>query len=187
MELNRWFQKGYTAKEYISQMTVNKEEFKGIYEKFSLSELQKERLQSLVDRGLQVIVLTEDWCGDALLNNPVLLKIAEEITMEVRFLLRDENLELMDQYLTNGTSRSIPIFIFMDESGEEKGVWGPRAQKLQEMVDEERSKLPPKEDPLFQERQKALFRKLKTAYVEQSDLWHVVADSIIETISGIEA
>ena len=40
----------------------------------------------------------------------------------------------MDQYLTNGTARSIPIFIFIDEKGEEKAVWGPRAKEVQEIV-----------------------------------------------------
>ena|SRR5690554_4537987 len=185
MELNEWFEKGLTPKDYISQMTVNKEELQAIYEKFSLTDTEKDRLAPLKDMNLKVIVLTEDWCGDALLNNPVLLKIAEETNMDVRFLLCDQNLELMDQYLTNGTSRSIPIFIFLNEIGEEQAVWGPRANSIQEMVDVERSKLPSKEDPEFQEKQKALFKKFKTAYQQKSDLWHVVAESIINTIRKI--
>lgn len=184
VELNQWFEKGFTTEEYIGQMTVNKEEFVGIYERFSLSEEQKERLKPLTEKNLRVIVLTEDWCGDALLNNPVLLKIADELNIDVRFLLRDKNLQLMDQYLTNGKSRSIPIFIFIDENGEERVVWGPRAPELQKMVDEERSKLPPKDDPQFEEKQKALFKKLKNAYVERTDLWHTVANSIIDTLTG---
>ena len=50
-------------------------------------------------------------------------------------LLRDQNLELMDQYLTNGTSRAIPIFVFIDQNGNERAVWGPRAETVQHFVD----------------------------------------------------
>src|SRR5690625_6161251 len=53
-----------------------------------------------------------------MLNIPIFLKIAEIANMPVRFLNRDENLELMDEYLTNG-NRVIPIFIFIDEDGNE--------------------------------------------------------------------
>ena len=68
--------------------------------------------------------------------------MAEVSQIELRFLNRDENLELMDQYLTNQTSRSIPIFIFIDEAGEEKRVWGPRAEEVQQLVMSLRSELP---------------------------------------------
>ncbi|MHC8520324.1 thioredoxin family protein [Rossellomorea sp. H39__3] len=70
-----------------------------------------------------MIAITEDWCGDAMVNIPILLKLAEAAGIEVKMILRDENLELMDQYLTNGTSRSIPIFIFIDGEGKERMVW----------------------------------------------------------------
>jgi len=53
--------------------------------------------------------------------------------IELKFLLRDENPELMDQYLTNGKSRSIPKLIAVDENNEELFNWGPRPKILQEM------------------------------------------------------
>jgi hypothetical protein len=53
--------------------------------------------------------------------------------LELRVILRDENPELMDQYLTNG-SRSIPIVIALDESFKEVGHWGPRPTQLQAWV-----------------------------------------------------
>ncbi len=42
-------------------------------------------------------------------------QLLEKADMPVKFLLRDENLVLMDQYLTNGKSRTIPIMIFINE------------------------------------------------------------------------
>ena len=60
---------------------------------------------------------------------PIIQRMAEVSQIELRFLIRDENLELMDQYLTNQTARSIPIFIFIDEAGEEKAVWVQERRK----------------------------------------------------------
>ena len=81
------------------------------------------------------LVLTEGWCGDAAQIVPILAKMAEAAPdVELRLLLRDEHLDLMDQYLTNG-GRSIPKLIVVDaETYEEKGSWGPRPAPVQEMV-----------------------------------------------------
>lgn len=185
MNLSQWFEKGLTADQYIKGMKVNQSEMRGISERFSLSNQEKEQLSILKQKGLNVIVLTEDWCGDALLNNPILLAIASEIGIEVRFLLRDQNLELMDQYLTNGTSRAIPIFIFFNQQGEEQAVWGPRAKRIQEIVDYERSKLPPEDDPHFKDMQKAMYKKLVASYQVEETLWHAVTESMIETLCSL--
>lgn len=182
MNLQEWFDKGLTKDEYIAGMNVNKDEMMAIYSKYTLSPEEKERLQSVKDKGLKAIVLTEDWCGDAMLNNPVLLKIAEEIGMDIRFILRDTNLELMDQYLTNGTSRAIPIFIFLNSEGEEVAVWGPRAPKLQELVTSERGKLPDADSENFKDEQMAMYKRLTASYQEDENHWHTVADSIIEKL-----
>lgn len=88
-----------------------------------------------LSRSLQWVILTEAWCGDAAQNVPVFFKIAEESQGKIllKLLLRDENLELMDQYLTNGT-RSIPKLICFDATtGQELGTWGPRPAAAQEL------------------------------------------------------
>lgn len=75
------------------------------------------------------LIITEGWCGDAAQNIPIIEKIAAESGfIETRYVLRDENLELMDAYLTNN-ARSIPKLIALDvETLEEIGTWGPRPQ-----------------------------------------------------------
>lgn len=80
------------------------------------------------------LVITEAWCGDAAQNIPFLAKIAKENSnIELRFIMRDEHPELMDQYLTNG-ARSIPILIIMDEDFNDIASWGPRPKPVQSMV-----------------------------------------------------
>ncbi|NRD77715.1 thioredoxin family protein [Bacillus sp. BRMEA1] len=178
MELNAWFQKGMTADEYIGSMNQNKQEMLSILNQFTLKDEDISKLEGLRDQQLRAIVLTEDWCGDALLNNPILLKIAEAAGIEIRFILRDQNLELMDQYLTNGTSRAIPIFIFINQDGEEVGVWGPRAPEIQARVEKERAGLPEKEAPDFQEKQMEMYKRLRESYQKDDAIWQTVANSI---------
>jgi len=179
MNLNEWFESGLTYGQYVEGMTVNKEEMESIYNKFSLDE---EKVDFIKGKQLRVIVLTEDWCGDALLNNPILMKIADAADMDIRFILRDQNLELMDQYLTNGTARSIPIYIFINQEGKEVAVWGPRAAALQEMVDRVKATLPPSDAPDFKEKQAGAFKQLRESYVKDSSLWDIVSESILEKV-----
>jgi len=80
------------------------------------------------------LVLTEGWCGDAAQIIPVLHKVASLTeNIALGFLLRDDNLELMDMYLTNGKSRSLPKIIVLDENNNELFNWGPRPAILQEL------------------------------------------------------
>lgn len=183
MNLLGWFNKGLTLEQYRRGMKVNGDKMESIYKQFQLNEDEKKELSLLNLSDTKVIVLTEDWCGDAMVNIPILLKIAEETNMEIRFLLRDSNLELMDQYLTNGKSRSIPVFVFVDSQGHERAVWGPRAEEVQKLVDSLTEKLPPKDAEDFGEKQKEMFKSLTKVYQEDEQLWRAVSTSIIQKIS----
>ena len=81
------------------------------------------------------LVITEGWCGDAAHNVPVLAALSElNPTIDLKLVLRDENLELMDLYLTNG-GRSIPKLIRLKKGTlEELGEWGPRPEEAREIV-----------------------------------------------------
>jgi len=72
------------------------------------------------------MVLTEPWCGDSAFLLPVVAEAAAlSDQVSLRILPRDENLDIMDQYLTNG-SRSIPKLVAFSEGGTELFTWGPR-------------------------------------------------------------
>ena len=78
------------------------------------------------------LVITEGWCGDAAQNIPVIEKLAAaNHGIETRYILRDENPELMDQFLTAG-ARSIPKLIGVDNATDAVlGTWGPRPEAAQ--------------------------------------------------------
>jgi hypothetical protein len=79
------------------------------------------------------LVITEGWCGDSAQITPYLYLCAQQCGAELRVVLRDENPEIMDLFLTNGT-RSIPIIVFVDAEGAVVGQWGPRPQILAGLV-----------------------------------------------------
>ncbi|MGI9543233.1 MAG: thioredoxin family protein [Cyclobacteriaceae bacterium] len=81
------------------------------------------------------IVLTEAWCGDAAQSIPVLSKLADlGDNIELKLLLRDEHLDLMTKYLTDG-ARAIPKLVWMaKENFQEVATWGPRPAPAQELL-----------------------------------------------------
>lgn len=91
----------------------------------------EERLKS-IKKPQKWILLTESWCGDAAHTIMFIEKMADlNDAINLEWKLRDENLELMDKYLTNG-GRSIPKLIAFDQNGKELFNWGPRPRKIQE-------------------------------------------------------
>ncbi|RSK37543.1 thioredoxin family protein [Hymenobacter metallilatus] len=102
------------------------------------AELMPEMQQALnnLTHNYEWVVLTEGWCGDAAQIVPVLEKIAQAShgRLRTRYLLRDENLDLMDRYLTNG-SRSIPkLLILHADTLTEVATWGPRPNEAQNLL-----------------------------------------------------
>jgi len=93
----------------------------------------------------KLLVIVEDWCGDASNTVPIVAKLVHSVPgFELRVVLRDQNPEVMDRYLTNG-SRSIPIVIALDEAFREIGHWGPRPTELQAWVMANRGTIPKSE------------------------------------------
>ena len=80
------------------------------------------------------LVVTEAWCGDAAQIIPTLNKIGENSDgkISVRYVLRDQHLDIIDSHLTNG-GRSIPKLIILDHNLTEITNWGPRPKILQDL------------------------------------------------------
>ena len=107
---------------------LNRQRMHRLEKTVKLNDSLKEKAEK-VGRKMIWLIITEGWCGDAAQNIPTIEKIAAESeNIETRYVLRDENLELTDAYLTNN-ARSIPKLIALDaETLQEIGTWGPRPQ-----------------------------------------------------------
>ena len=82
------------------------------------------------------LVLTESWCGDAAQTLPMINKVANESDkIDLKIVLRDENEELMNEFLTNG-NKSIPKLIALNQNHEVVNSWGPRPSIPTKMVED---------------------------------------------------
>jgi thiol-disulfide isomerase/thioredoxin len=93
---------------------------------FQLSDEQKSKLKlKTISTNFQLLTISEGWCGDASQILPIAEVIMNELGVSHRIVFRDENPELMDEFLTDG-ARSIPILIGVDKDGKEIFRFGPR-------------------------------------------------------------
>lgn len=177
MQLNDWFNKGLSSEQYVNGMNVNKDELLSIKHKYVLNAPNE--FHTLQNQRLRALILTADWCGDAMVNLPIFMAIADAANIEARYFIRDENLELMDQFLTNGTARSIPIIILINEDGSVYAKWGPRAAKVQDIVDKYKSSLPDKEASEFEPAFKEFIQKLSALYTTDSSIWEMIEEDML--------
>lgn len=177
----QYFEESMSMKEYMDQMTTDlKEPSFEVYNKFEINE-NDEFIQLLKEKNPHILTITEDWCGDAMLNNAVIRKIAEAANLDIRCAFRDADTDLIDRYLTNG-GRAIPIYLFLNEEGEVIAKWGPRAPELQQLVVDSRAKLPEKDDPAFEQAQKQLYTNLQEKFAKDPQCAKWVYDSIKEVL-----
>jgi hypothetical protein len=135
------FAQGMTFQQYLDQMTTNKDKF---LETMAATHVTPQDRAAFADRRekLNVLVLTEDWCGDALTNFPVLARMVEGApNVEMRVFLRDQSPDLMDQYLNRGLFRSIPVFVFFDADMKEVARFVERPPKITEYMDQKQLEL----------------------------------------------
>lgn len=122
------------------------------------------------------LVISEPWCGDAAQSLPLLNKIAQlSPNISLKIVLRDENLELMDSFLTNGT-RSIPKLIVLDENYNVLTTWGPRSKEATKIVND----------------YKEAHGTLDETFREKIQLWYnknkgkAIVNDLVESIKSLE-
>ena len=135
------FKQGMTYQQYLDQMTANKDKFLEQLAAVHVSPDDRAVFTNRKDK-LNVLVITEDWCGDAISNFPVLAKMVDGApNVEVRVFLRDQNPDLMDQYLNRGIFKSIPVFVFFDDHMKELARFIERPPSVTEYMEQKQLEL----------------------------------------------
>jgi hypothetical protein len=125
------FAQGLTFAQYLAQMRTNKERFE---KRMADAELTPADREAIRGRKLRILVITEDWCGDALVGFPGLAKLVDDApNVEMRVFLRDANPDVMDQYLKRGLYRTIPVIVFFDEQMNELARYMERQDVVTEL------------------------------------------------------
>ncbi|HLJ90326.1 MAG TPA: thioredoxin family protein [Candidatus Angelobacter sp.] len=143
------FAQGLTYSDFVAQATVNQDKFKANEATVPLSEedIAFFREAAAHPNGpAKVLALAEAWCGDVYRELPTAARIAEVTGMELRVFLRDQNLDIMEEFLSNeGKSRAIPVFVFYTKDLKYLAHWTERSAgahtKLAEIKSSAKAKL----------------------------------------------
>lgn len=168
------YQNALSFAEFLESATSQQEMWASTYRRAVVPAALAERAERLVGPW-HLLVLAEDWCGDAFNTVPFLARLAETTDgLDLRILSRDENPDLMDAHLT-GTARSIPVVMALDAVYVERGWWGPRPRELQTWFVSEGRTLPNGER----------YKELRRFYVQ--DRGRTTLDEVVELLESCES
>ncbi len=123
-----------SSPDYINYTKLNESRMHRLDKTIEVTQETKALLENLSKEYIW-LVISETWCGDAAQVIPVINKMAEVASkIDLRIVLRDENEDLMNLFLTNGT-KSIPKLIIIEkETGEVVGDFGPRPTQAKQLI-----------------------------------------------------
>ena len=124
------FDSGLIYQDYINQIKVNRDRFEQYFETAEISEDDGLFFKEAFSKGVKrVLVLGEDWCPDVFRGMPVIARIAEASGMSLRIFPRDENLDIMSEYLKDGEFQAIPAVVFYTDEQDYVCHWIERPAK----------------------------------------------------------
>ncbi len=110
------FELGLRYDQFLEQAKVNRDKFDLYYNDSALSAEDIsffKKAAALPNGPAKILALAEAWCGDVFRELPTIVRIARATGMDLRIFLRDENPDIMDEFLSNGgKARAIPVFVF---------------------------------------------------------------------------
>ena len=111
---------------YANYTLLNDRRMKRWDKTIKVTEVVKKKLKNYQE-SVSWLVIAESWCADGAHTLPVLNKLADlNENINLKIVLRDENPELMDAFLTD-EARAIPKLVMIDnKTGEIIGTYGPR-------------------------------------------------------------
>src|SRR5271154_5279700 len=98
------FAQGLSYADFLAQATVNRDKFELYYNDSPLStqDISFFKTAAASPNGpAKILALAEAWCGDVYRELPTMARIAEATGIDLRIFLRDENADIMDEFLAN--------------------------------------------------------------------------------------
>jgi hypothetical protein len=115
---------------WMEAIEQNKDNFQRHYDEWAPDDGDVQAIKGLVEQhGVKALALGEDWCPDVWRGLPVAARLSELTGMEVRFFKRDENKDIMAEFLKEGEFESIPTIVFYDRDHRYLGHWIERADR----------------------------------------------------------
>ena len=159
------FSEGFGYSAYIDQINVNKARFEDFYKNFQVTPEDTQSLKALVSQPnapTKMLVLGEDWCGDVIRGMPVLARICEAAGLEMSIFPRDQQHDIMNEFLKTGEWMSIPVAVFYTRDHQYICHWIERPESAEREI-EEISDTIRAENPEITEQEFGLERRKRTA------------------------
>ena len=175
MQAASW-QAGLTLAEFVEGMNTHQAAMQRRLREVMLAEADRADLARLVS-PIHALVMTEDWCGDGVMNLPILARLAEAAPgMDLRIFIRPQAPALNDYYVARGITH-IPVFTFLNADFNEIGTWVERPQAAHARVQEWLAAHPEVEairnDPaLTDETRRARLRPLFDGVLVEMESWY---------------
>jgi hypothetical protein len=132
---------GMTWQEWMAHIQRNAAKFQYNYDATEVKEAQAQALRAVTAREggpASMLVLGEDWCPDVFRGLPVLVRMAEVAGWDIRLFPRDQNLDIMGEFLKDGLHQSIPTAVFYTRDHEYIAHWIERPARAEAEMDEAR-------------------------------------------------
>jgi hypothetical protein len=177
------YAQGLTFADFLAQAAVNVDKFEQNYKTAPLSEEDTaffKKAAAQPNGPAKILAIAEAWCGDVYRELPTVAKIAEVTGMELRVFLRDENPDIMDEFLSNeGKSRAIPVFVFYSADMQYIAHFTERSagahRELAEILDQVKAKMGLPKETTFatapDDRRQEMLREVIARLQPRSDDW----------------
>jgi len=132
---DRAFLEAMTWPQFLDRMALNRATIETNYAGYTLTDADRAVLDRLPD-VTDVLVLAHDWCGDVVANLPLFAKIeAETGKLRLHIVPKDPgNVDIGALYPHADGDIHIPIYIFFDSAGDEKGHLIERTPALDRLL-----------------------------------------------------
>ena len=178
------FEEGISYEDYMEQIKVNKARFQGFYDNFQVKPESASALSDLVKQPngpAKMLVLGEDWCGDVVRGLPVLARVAEVAGLEMKVFARDENHDIMNEFLKNGQWMSIPTAVFYTKDHQYICHWIERPEVAEREMEEIEAAIR-SENPEINDQDFGRERRSRTA-ARAVDWQHASVDELVDLLS----
>ena len=129
------YEQGISYSEWMEKIDRNQEKFVDNYSATTLNEDDVAKIKAAMAKPngpAKVLALGEAWCPDVFRGMPVMARLAEATGLDLKIFFRDENLDIMNEFLYKGEFQSIPTFVFYTKDHQYIGHWIEKAKKARE-------------------------------------------------------
>ena len=126
---------GISYQQWMEQIDRNQDKFQENYEGTAIDPEDAAAIKELMQKPngpATCLALGEPWCPDVFRGMPVIARLAEATGLDLKIFFRDQNVDIMNEFLYKGEFQSIPTLIFYTKDHKYLGHWHERAQKARD-------------------------------------------------------